>query len=131
MTIKEIKEIDRRLSQIANAISTLEGEREGLQFARRLLTRKQPADDKEPSHTGTEEATSSATRRPVGSMVLEVIRGHPSGIKFRSISECVNKIANRQVNAKSVSSCLHTLKRRGHLNLDGELYKPMPVSLAA
>jgi transposase-like protein len=45
MTNSKIKEIDRRLAQIANAMSNLEGEREGLQFTRRLLTRKQPAND--------------------------------------------------------------------------------------
>jgi hypothetical protein len=131
MSNNEIREIDRRLAQIANAISKLEGERDGLMFTRRLLTRKQPANDEGQTTHGIGDGMQLPPRRPVGEMALEVVNGHPSGLRFRSICECVNKIAGKAVNTKTVSSALCALKEKDQLVFDRGFYKPTQMRHAA
>ena len=111
MSNANIDELDRRIANISAAICKLEGEKEGLQFARRLLTGNQSSSEL-PLVIPRPILPTATEQLATWQYALMAIKENPAGLSYGQVVKVASEKAGRELNPKTVSSALDELRHK-------------------
>ncbi len=127
MSRDSIQKIDKRLEEIAISISKLEGEMQGLRYARGIVVQSEGQKGLfiDENNSMERDHQQPPDEPSISALSLQVVQENPQGVPFGEITQLAQAKTDRKVNSKTVSSSLTVHKQKGRIKQEGDLYKPI------